>query len=273
MKEMNIDSAPLTFSEYFEAARKFKKDVDGDGYVDRWISYRNVEVTWWQRLFDFYTLYLAISGGGSLVKDNEVAFENEYAVQTFAFFRKLYENDYYTKERLEARQDAFLSGIIATRFTGPWDIARAEKFKPEGFEYAYSPIPVPDDHEGPVYTYGDPKNIVFFNTCSNPLIAWEFLKFLINKENDRRLLEISHQLPRRKNLFEDPFFESYFGANPKMIPFAKQAKYVKGTDACPVMKEVFDIISQEYEACVIYGIKTPEKAIKDAAQAARLLLM
>lgn len=273
MKDMGFDSAPLTFSEYFEAAGKFKKDADGDGYVDRWISYRNVEVTWWQRFYDFYTLYLAISGGGSLVKNNTVAFENESAVQAFSFFKKMYENDYYAKERLDAREDPFLGGIIATRFTGPWDIARAERFKPEGFEYAFAPIPVPDDHNGPVYTYGDPKNIVIFNTCENPRRAWEFLKIMLSKENDLRLLEISNQLPRRKNLFKDSFFEAYFEKNPKMIPFAKQSKYVKGTDACPVLKEAFDIISQEYEACVIYGVKTPEQAIKDAAQAVRLLLM
>ncbi|MEZ4763359.1 MAG: hypothetical protein R3C26_09230 [Calditrichia bacterium] len=58
-----------------------------------------------------------------------------------------------------------------------------------------------------------------------------------------------------------------------MIPFAKQAQFVRGTDPCPVLKEVFDIISQEYEACVIYGVKTPENAVADAAQAVRLLLM
>jgi multiple sugar transport system substrate-binding protein len=57
-----------------------------------------------------------------------------------------------------------------------------------------------------------------------------------------------------------------------MIPFAKQAEYVRGTDVCSVLKEIFDIISREYEACVIYGIKTPEQAIADAASAAQLLL-
>jgi multiple sugar transport system substrate-binding protein len=74
-------------------------------------------------------------------------------------------------------------------------------------------------------------------------------------------------------LFEDTLFADYFRNNPKMIPFAKQAKYVKGTDPCPVLKEVFDIISREYEACVIYNVKSPEQAIKDAALAVQLLLM
>ncbi len=35
---------------------------------------------------------------------------------------------------------------------------------------------------------------------------------------------------------------------------------------------VFDAISQEYEACVIYGAKSPEKAVAEAARRARLIL-
>ena len=40
-----------------------------------------------------------------------------------------------------------------------------------------------------------------------------------------------------------------------MKTFAEQSNYVKGTDASPVLKEIFDLISQEYEACVVYGCK------------------
>jgi multiple sugar transport system substrate-binding protein len=58
-----------------------------------------------------------------------------------------------------------------------------------------------------------------------------------------------------------------------MKKFAEQAKYVKGTDASPVLKEVFDLISQQYEACVVYGVKSPEQAIKDAAEAVNLLFL
>ena len=57
-----------------------------------------------------------------------------------------------------------------------------------------------------------------------------------------------------------------------MIPFAKELPYVKGVDNCEVIVEVLDIISQEYESCVVYGEKTPEKAIKDAETAVNVLL-
>jgi multiple sugar transport system substrate-binding protein len=176
------------------------------------------------------------------------------------------------RERLSARSDAFLGSIIASRFAGAWTIVHTEKFKPEGFEYYFTTMPVPDDFKGPVYTYCDPKNIVIFNTCDNPVLAWRFLEYMMNKKNELRFLEITGQLPRRQRLFHDEMFAQYFRNNPKMIPFARQARYVRGTDTSPVLKEVFDVITQEYEACVVYGTKTPENAIRDAAGAARVLL-
>ena len=173
INELELSGPPKTYSEFFNASKKFQKDFDGDGYVDRWFGYCEVEVTWWQRFFDFYPLYLAASGGAPLVKNNQAAFNNKYAIEVFSFLQEMYKKNYFSKEKLSARQDVFLSGVTATRFTGPWEIAHAEKFKPKGFEYEYAFMPVPDGHTGPVYTYGDPKNIVIFKTCKNPDAALE----------------------------------------------------------------------------------------------------
>ena len=273
INDLGLNGPPKTYSEFFSASKKFQKDVDNDGYVDRWFGYSEVEVTWWQRFFDFYPLYLAASGGAPLVKNNRAAFNNKYAIEVFSFLQEMYKKNYYSREKLSARQDVFLSSVTATRFTGPWEIAHAEKYKPKGFEYKYSSIPVPDDQTGPVYTYGDPKNIVIFNTCKNPQAAWHYIKTIINKEGDLKLLSLTNQLPRRKNLNTDNSFEDYFNKNPKMKIFADQSAYVRGTDASPVLKEVFDLISQEYEACVVYGMKTPEQAIQDASDAVNLLFL
>jgi len=96
---------------------------------------------------------------------------------------------------------------------------------------------------------------------------------MIEKKNDLKLLEYTDQLPRRKNLETDPMFAEYFKKKPKMIEFAKQSKYVRGIDQYPNMTEVFDIISQEYEASVIYGKKSPAEAIHEAAKQVNLLYM
>lgn len=273
VNNLHLEHPPKTYSQFFEASQKYQRDVNGDGYVDRWFGYTEVLVTWWQRFFDFYPLYLAASGGAPLIKDNKAVFNNEYGIQVFTFLRELYQKKYFSTERLSARQDPFLDGIIATRFTGPWEISHAEKYKPEGFTYDFITMPVPDDHKGPVYTYGDPKNIVIFNTCKNPQAAFEFLKFMTNMENDLQLLTLTSQLPRRKMIDSLSAFEDYYRENPMIRKFAQQSKYVRGTDTTPVLKEVFDLISQEYEACVVYGVKTPEEALQDAADAVDLLFL
>lgn len=263
---------PYTYSTYLEAGRQFRQDKNGDGYVDQWLGYTEVKAIWYQRLFNFYPLYLAASNGAPLIKNNKAAFNNQYAIEVFRFLQTLYKNDYFARERLSATRDPFLAQRIATQFTGPWTVSFLDKFKDPGFDYGIYTMPVPDGHRGPVYTYGDPKNIVIFNTCRDPQTAWEFVKTLIDKEGDRQLMELTNQFPRRKYIDTDPFFATFLSQNPRLKPFAQQSRYIKGVDNCEVIVEVFDIISQEYEACVIFNKKTPEAAIADAARAVDVLL-
>ena len=54
--------------------------------------------------------------------------------------------------------------------------------------------------------------------------------------------------------------------------FARQVEYIKGVDNHELIVEVLDIISQEYEACVIYHKKTPEEAMAAAEKAVNVLL-
>jgi len=271
--DFGLPGLPLTYGDYLKAGALIKKDKDNDGFTDQWVGYTAVKVIWYERFFNFYSLYLAASNGGTLVKDNKASFNNEHAIGVFRFLQKIYNEEYYSKERLSAGQDRFLAEDFFTKWTGPWEINYVEKFKKrEDFEFEFFPMQVPDKHQGPIYTYADPKNIVIFNTCKNPQDAWNFVKTIIDIEGDKKLLEITGQLPNRKNIETEPAFQDYLEKNPKVTTFAKQANFVKGVDNCEVIVEVFDIISQEYEACVIYNMKTPEQAIEDAAKAVNVLL-
>ena len=269
---LGIDKGYLTYSKYFEAAEKIKKDNSGDGYTDQWLGITSTRTVWYQRLFNFYPLYLAASNGMPLIENNKAAFNNEYAVEVFQFLQDIYINEYFTKDQEAATQDKFISQKLFTKFTGPWEITYLDKFKPEGMDYDFTNIPVPDDHEGPIYTYGDPKSIVIFNTCKNPELAFDFIKTMVDISGDSLFLALSNQLPRRKGIDTIAAFQDFFSNNPKHKIFAKQAKHVKGIDNCEVITEVLDIISQEYEACVLYNVKTPEKAIADAERAVNVLL-
>ncbi len=271
-EEMGLEEPPRTYSAYLEAAKRFQKDINGDGYVDQWFGNTSLKLAWYQRLFNFYPLYLAASGGMPLIVDNRANFNNEHAIGVFRFLQELYQENYFTKQEESAGQDLFVAERFATKWTGPWEIQYLEKFKREGFDYDFYPMPVPDGHEGPVYTYCDPKNMIIFNTCPDPQLAFEFIKTMIDEEGDLEFLKATNQLPRRKDLDAIPAFQQFFDQNPRLQVFAEQADHIKGADACESLIEVFDIISQEYEACVIYQIKTPEEAIADAERAVNVLL-
>jgi len=265
-QQVGFEKPPLTYSEFMRAGKKLWEEQSV------WIGIRDIRMLWWQRFFDFYPLYLAATGGETLVQKDSVLFENVSAVAVMSFLQALYREGYFPKQKMTGTVDFFLLGKAASRFTGPWEISHAEKFKPEGFEYDFAPMPVPDDHTGPAYTYGDLKNIVIFSTCQRPKAAWEFIKFMTSIKSDLRLLEVASQLPLRKGLLNLPEFAEYFSKNPKMIAFAEQAEKVRGIDQSPVMKEVFDAISQEYEAAVVYDAKSAEVAVRDAAARVRLIL-
>ncbi len=266
-----ISQVPLSYTAYRESAEKFQNNSRRNGLHSRF-GYTEVKAIWYQRLFNFYPLYLAASDGAPLIKDNKAAFNNKHAIGVFAFLQSLYRDEYFSRESSGASTDPFVTQTIATKWTGPWEIPYLKRIPDRDFEFDYAAPPVPDGHTGPVYTYADPKNIVIFNTCSAPRIAWEFIRTMIDKEGDKQLLEVSGQLPRRKNLDTDPFYRDYFASNPMLTVFAKQIPYIKGIDNCESIVEVFDIISQEYEACVVYQKKTPEKAIADAERAVNVLL-
>lgn len=268
-EEAGIERPPRTYSEFLKAGERITRDTDGDGMPDRWMMFVSTDVRWWQRFFDFYTFYIAASGGRTLLEGGRVSFEDSAAVLVFRFFREGFERGIFPRSGFQV--DAFLGGLVAAQVTGPWSIPYIEKYKPEGFQYDFMEVPVPDGHEGPIYTYGDPKNIVIFSTCRHPGRAWEFVKYLISDKADSMLLDITNQLPIRKDLLSK--FPDYFGRNPKMVKFARQVPYTRGVDLVSELKEIFDAISMEFEAACIYGRKSPEEGIRDAAERCRQILM
>ncbi len=263
--------APLkTYSEYIAAAEKLTIDTDGDGQFDQWVNHRNIKPIWWQRLFDFYPFYIAASGGKTLFNKSVINFDNNYSVEVFEFFRTLYEKEYMPITEFQG--DHFISQVLATQITGPYFIKYLKQYKDESLEFGVMPIPVPDSYKGPVYSLGDYKNISIFSTTKHPKHAWQFAKTLISARADLRLLELASQIPVRKNLTTDSLYKSYFEIEPEIAAFAEQALFTRGVDGVADLKEILDIISQEYESSVIYQKTPPDKAIKRATERVRVIM-
>lgn len=270
LAKSGITTIPRTYSEYFADAALVTRDTNGDGRTDVWMGEHDIRPIWWERWFDFYCFYIAGSGGKTLFDGNNVGFDNVYAQQSFGFFQECYAKQYYPRTFYQAG-DLFALGKKASLIAGPWEVAQLSKFSPD-LPYTVAALPVPDGHTGPVYTYGDFKNIAVFSTTRHPREAWEFAKFLVTAEHDLLLLEIADQIPIREDLLTNPLFAAYFRRKPLMVKFAEQAPFTRGMDPVPDLKEIFDAISQEYEACAIYNRKSPQDAIHDAAARTRMII-
>ncbi len=269
-EEAGVSKVPRTYSEYFVAGQKVSRDTSGGGQIDVWMGERDIRPSWRERLFDFYPFYIAASNGKTLFENEEVAFANDAVEKVFAFFQECYNRHFFPRTFFQGG-DPFLLERKATHFAGPWEIAAIQKFAPY-IKFGVAPLPVPDEHQGPVYTFGDFKNIAIFSNTDHPKEAWEFVKFLLKPEHDLLLLEIANQIPVRGDLLKNPLFESYFRRNPIMMHFAEQAVYTRGMDAAPDLKEIFDAISQEYEACAVYGRKSPVEAVQETARRTNLIV-
>jgi multiple sugar transport system substrate-binding protein len=266
-----ITKPPRTYSEYLADAQVVTKDTNGDGQMDIWMGERDIRPIWWQRmLFDYFPFYLGASGGKMLFTNGVATFDNAISDEVFQFFETCYAKHYFPRTFFQGG-DPFLLQRKATHFAGPWEIPTIRRYASD-LDFDVAPLPVPDDHTGPVYTTGDFKNISIFKTTKHPKEAWEFVKFLISSEHDLLLLRICNQVPVRGDLLTNPLFASYFRENPVMVKFAAQAPYTRGVDDVPDLKEIFDAISQEYEACSVFGKITPREASHDAAQRSEVIL-
>lgn len=265
LKEVGFEGLPLTWTEWDSLAALVSGDTDGDGRDDRWMADINIIAEWRQRLFDFYPFFIAASGGQTLLTDNrKINFDNEITSNIFEFYANGFRNGWYANSIWIG--DQYLRGRMAAHITGPWNIAHTERFKPEGFEYDFAPIPVPDDFSGDKYTFGDPKSIGIFSTSEHPDEAWEFVKFLTSPQADKRLLEICSQLPLRKELLTDSLYQDYFKTHPHMQKFAELVPFTRGFDQNPALQEVFDAINEQFDAACIQNRRSPEEGRKRAVK-------
>ncbi|HYG82016.1 MAG TPA: extracellular solute-binding protein [Pyrinomonadaceae bacterium] len=270
LREAGVSSLPATYSEFLDAAARVTRDRDGDGRADQWMATIDYYPIWYKRLFDYYPLYLA-AGGTALFEGRRVAFDNGPSLAAFRFLRECFARGYVPMQTFQG--DVFLDGRVAAKFTGPYSISHLERYRAADFEYTYGPVPRPDGAAaGQPASYADPKSIVIFKTCRHPREAWEFVKFVISKQNDLRLLELTSQLPIRQRLLEDETYAAYFGRNPGMAQFAEQLMTARNIDSIAELKEVFDIIAQEVEESAVFGFKPPEQAVHDAARRSQQVL-
>lgn len=263
---------PRTHSELVDAFRRLARDDDGDGRFDHWAMWANLKTTWFERFYDFYPLYLAGSGGVTMVAHGEPTFDNPAAVAAIEVFRKGFASKWLPRANFAGR-DPFVDGTVAMKMIGPSFVEELQRKYASKVHFDVVPVPVPDDAPADAgYAFADIKSIAVFSTTKHPEEAARFVAFLSSPEADRRLIESTAQLPYRRGVAGDPRFAEALARWSTLAKYASLIERTRDVDPDTDVVEIFDIVSEGYEAAAIHNTISPEAALHDAAREARAVL-
>ena len=264
---------PRTHSELLAAFRKLTRDSDGDGRVDRWALWANLKTTWFERFYDFYPLYLASSGGRTLVSNGKVVFDNEAAVAALELLRRGFAEGTLPRSNFAQGRDPFIDGTVAMKIIGPWFIRELNELKVTGLRYDVTPVPSADGSpETDRFAFADLRSIAIFSTTRHPDAAARFVAYLTSPAADRMMIEDASQLPYRRDLASDARFTSALARWPSLSTYATYVTRTRDIDLDPDVVEIFDLLSEAYEEGAIYGTVPVRQALTRAAVEARKII-
>lgn len=210
-----------------------------------------------QTQFDFYPLYAAETGGKQIVEDNKATFADQDGYDVADFWATLYRDKLAGQERYQG--DAFADGKAAMAIVGPWAVAVYKNVN-----WGSVPVPTKDGTAaGDTWTFSDAKNIGLYSACKHRGTAWDVLKFSTSKEQDGKLLELTGQMPLRKDLQTE--YADYFTANPAYKAFGDQASRTVEVPPGPNTVEMLQAFRDAWSNAVIFGKGDVHKALDDAA--------
>jgi len=264
---------PRTQSELLDAFRRLARDTDGDGRIDRWALWAPVKTTWYERFYDFYPLYLASSGGTTLVANGDVVFENDAAVSALELLRRGFAEGLLPRSNFAMGRDPFTDGTVAMKIIGPWFVRELNELKVPGLRYDVTPIPAADGVDpNKRYTFADLRSIAIFSTTRHPDAAARFVAYLTSPAADRLLIEEASQLPYRRSLATDSRFSASLTRWPTLTTFARYVERTRDLDLDPDVVEIFDILSEAYEQGAVYGTVPVTQALARAAAETRKII-
>jgi len=263
LRELGYDHPPRTYSEVLEVGAKLRAR-----YPEKfaWVRGELMEApTWWERWFDFFTLYYAASGGQQLITGKAITADDRAAVEVLRFLQQMVEKELLLTEPLLF---SFEEGHSIMTVLGPWTFPIWAEMFPElkyGEHFVLSPPPVPDwwPADEPAKTFADAKGIVLYAqaTPEQRQAMWDFIRWVYSKpENDLRWLEITRMAPARDDVATNPLFAAFFEKHPALVSYAASIPYAVPPFAHPQFVEIKRVLGAEAIFPVIIGELGPEEA-------------
>ncbi|MCH8012877.1 MAG: extracellular solute-binding protein [Candidatus Marinimicrobia bacterium] len=266
LDKSGITKLPRTYSEFFTLLENVCISQEVYGLTV------DVSSKWYRRWFDYLTLYAAASGGEPYLDVNrkEAFFNNEAGIAVTEFFFKVFEKGYAPRFEI---QDGFQKELFFASIKGAGEIVRTKRMYPD-LEYVITPLLVPDyyPNDAPVYTLAESKGMVLFNTSQQKGESWDFMKWYFSGEHDSLWLELTNFLPAREDLIGNPIFIEYFNNNPDIKLYAETLDFSVPLVLTPQTVEIQTILNRELWQPIIFGLKSPAIASRDANQTIQRIL-
>ncbi len=175
LQELGIGEIPRTYEEVIAAGR-----IAQENGLFLMVRPALAKLDWWERWFDFFTLYNAISGQQPFIVGDEVVADEEAVLEVFRFYEQLGAEGLILTQDV---QDAFPMGMSLWSELGPWTFPSWREQYPEmvygeTFELALPPVPAHLVEQADNNTFADAKGLVLYAQASLGELetVWQFIK-------------------------------------------------------------------------------------------------
>lgn len=140
----------------------------------------------------------------------------------------------------------------------------AEKPMELGKDVGIAPVPVPNAGDTSFTTLGGRPLMIMKTTPERQTLAWEFVKFMMEQENNLQFIKELGYLPAITSLQSDPYF-----AEPTRKPFVDMLANAVYPQALANFDTAANAVLNTYQATVVEGKHAPQEAVTLAADKAR----
>jgi len=247
LKEHGIDSFPRDWAAFRETCHRIRTE--------------NVWPTSWPIDVWYFSTMLYQRGGELYAElERQPRFNSSKGIAVLEYLVGLVRDSLFYLSPGFQRQDEFLSGNVAMI---PASVVSWAFMKGKGaFEMGVAPFP--QGEENAVVIAG--TNIGMFKKANEAQrhIAWEFVKWFLEPNNQVRWTEASYYLPTRRSATKTEGFRKFTEENPEYLEIVAQLDFARTE---PKAKEWFTgrIYLNEAMEEAMRLERTPQQALDDAA--------
>lgn len=258
LAKVGFEHPPRNWEELKKVGKLLSKDIDGDGKNEFWGinlpaggggAWNELGVFVWQNESDFLT---------EDYRSSAVLSENFQ--EAFKFYISLFKEKIVPVESgLDVNLfQAFKTGFYPMFISGPWMIELVDKELPE-LRGKWNVSVLWANSKTKKYTsFVGGCNLVIFKNSKNKELAWKFIEFLSQPQNQVQWYKLTGDLPSLRAAWKDKFFDD----KPMLKVFGKQMEDTKSPPNIPEWEQIANVIGRGVEKCT-FGKQDEETILKE----------